>query len=65
MTDAQIQARAVIASALIQTGKVEVNNVHQLRDPFAETSPLPHLRAMVDAILDALINPKFKPKPKR
>ena len=55
MSDAQIQARAIIASALIRKGFVDV---HDLQD---FESQRVQLRAMVDLILSTLTNPKPEP----
>jgi hypothetical protein len=55
MNDAQIQARAIIASALIRKGFVDVNSLQEFESQRAQ------LRAMVDLILSAVINPKQEP----
>ena len=55
-SDAQIQARAIIASELILKGFVDVNS---LKDFEGERSA--QLRAMVDFILSEVINPKPEP----
>lgn len=52
MNDPQIQARAIIASALIRTGFVDVNSLQEFESQRAR------LKAMVDLILSAVINPK-------
>ena len=56
MSDAQIQARAVIASALIRRGFVDINSVQDFEGQRAA-----QLRAMVDLILSEVINPRPEP----
>ena len=56
MSDAQIQARAIIAGELIRKGFVDVNSPKDFEGQRAA-----QLRAMVDLILREVINPKPEP----